>query len=184
MTWGVRMYDAHWASKSGRQAEMHEITRRAKGDWSADVPVPLPRSRKRTLTGPLPPIETLSTLSESIRRSRQKADAQEDCMLLNMLPYEIRQDIYDEIFLGGKVARLIHIMRKHGRLGHWRCRVPADGVEACDSKNKARCMEGWLSYKARLWHLDKIGMLDLVTDGGMLPLLLSCRAMYVCHNRL
>lgn len=181
MMWGVRLYDTHWASKTGRQAEIHEITRRAKGDWSNDVPVPLPKRRKRTLTGPLPPIETSTTLSESIRRSRQTTDSQAGCLLLTMLPYEIRQDIYDEILLGGKDAKLIHMLRKHGRLGHWRCRVLHGGVEECDSKNKARCMEGWLSYKARKWNMDKLGMLELKTDDGMVPLLTSCRIMYACQ---
>jgi len=177
MIWGVKLYDEHWAVKSGRQADVHGLTRRAKGDWSVGVPVPLPRTRKRTLTGPLPPIESISNLSQSIRRSRQRTDNQAGCMLLSMLPYEIRLDIYDEIFLGGKEAKLIHILRKNGRLGHWRCRLQADGEEECDTKNKARCMEGWLSYKARVWHLDKVGLVDLRTDGGMVPLLLTCRVM-------
>lgn len=158
MVWGVRLYDTHWASKTGRQTDLYEITRRAKGDWSNDVPVPLPRRRKRTLTGPLPALETVSSLSDSIRRSRQQTDPQAGCMLLNMLPYEIRQDIYDEILLGGKEAKLIHILRKHGRLGHWRCRVVHGGTEECDSKDKKRCMEGWLTYKAKKYHLDRQGI--------------------------
>lgn len=173
MIWGVRLYDTHWASKTGRQTDLYEITRRARGDWSNDVPVPLPRRRKRTLTGPLPPLETVSSLSESIRRSRQQTDPQTGCKLLNMLPYEIRQDIYDEILLGGKEAKLIHILRKHGRLGHWRCRVVHGGTEECDSRDKRRCMEGWLTYKAKKYHLDKQGIVSCVSACGELRILIG-----------
>jgi hypothetical protein len=38
-------------------------------------------------------------------------------------------------------------------------------------------VEGWLSYKAKVWNADKAGRLDLMTDDGLLPLLLACRLM-------
>lgn len=173
--WSLKLYDKHWASKFRHQPDIHELARRARGESPRDAPIPLPRIRKRTLTNPLPPIESLQSMSHSIRRSRQRTDDQAACAFLMRLPFEIRQDIYEDILAGGD-ARLVHILRKHGTLGHWRCRIQDGGPEICDSEG-LRCVEGWLSFKVRLWHLDREGMVDLKTDSGLLPLLLTCRAM-------
>jgi hypothetical protein len=176
--WFLRMYDDHWASKFGRKPDIHELARRARGENPFDAPVPLPRKRKRALTSPLPAIELTQDLSHSIRysirRSRQRTDEQTKSGFLTKLPPEIRQIIYGEVLACGD-RKLIHILRKRGRLGHWRCRIQ-NGLEVCDTQVQ-RCVEGWLEYKRKLWHWDKQGRVDLRTDGGLLNLLLTCRSV-------
>lgn len=178
--WFLRMYDDHWAAKFRRKPDIHELARRARGENPFDAPVPLPRKRKRALTSPLPAIEMTQDLSYSIRysirRSRQRTDDQTQSAFLMMLPLEIRQIIYEEILACGD-RKLVHILRKHGKLGHWRCRMQ-NGLEVCDTQVQ-RCVEGWLEYKRKLWHWDKQGRVDLRTDRGLLSLLLTCRSVYV-----
>lgn len=175
--WVLQMYDDHWAPKFRRPPDIHELARRARGESPLDAPVPLPRHRKRALTNPLPALESIQSMSYSIRRSRQRTDEQATCSFLTRLPLEIRQIIYEEVLADGAKGGVVHILRKHGRLGHWRCRVQVrSGVELCDS-NGRRCVEGWLSYKAKVWHADRAGRLDLITDDGLLPLLRTCRLM-------
>jgi hypothetical protein len=174
--WCLKMYDDHWASKFRRPPNIHELARRARGESPLDAPVPLPRNRKRALTNPLPDIELIQSIAYGVRRSRQRNDDQTASAFLMKLPLEIRQLIYEEVLAGGG-GSVVHIFRKHGRLGHWRCRIQnGDGVELCDSKGQ-RCLEGWLSYKARVWGADREGRIDVITDTGLLPLLQTCRAM-------
>lgn len=175
--WALNLYDRHWSSRFRRIPDVHEMARRGiiGGESLLDAPVALPKTRKRALTHPLPPMESRS-MPFNLRRSRQRTHEQAQSPFLTKLPIEIREMIYEEI-LGGGDRRLVHVLRKDRRLGHWRCRLQ-DGEEVCDEQDR-RCVEGWLSYKSKVWHLDRNGMLDLVTDGGLLPLLLTCRAMYV-----
>jgi hypothetical protein len=175
--WLLQVYDDHWAPKFRRPPDIHELARRARGESPLDAPVPLPRRRKRALTNPLPPLESIQSMSYSIRRSRQRTDDQATSSFLTKLPLEIRQIIYEEVLADGGDGSVVHILRKHGRLGHWRCRVPVqNALELCDSEGR-RCVEGWLSYKAKVWHADKSGRLDLITDDGLIPLLRTCRLM-------
>lgn len=175
--WILKAYDDHWAPKFRRPPDIHELARRARGESPLDAPVPLPRHRKRALTHPLPALESIQSMSYSIRRSRQRSDDQSTSSFLMKLPLEIRQIIYEEVLADGAHGSVVHILRKHGRLGHWRCRVPVEsGLELCDSQGR-RCVEGWLSYKAKVWHADRAGRLDLITDDGLLPLLRTCRLM-------
>lgn len=170
----LRMYDDHWGGKSRRRADLHELARRARGEIPRDAPIPLPARRKRALTNPLPPLETIRSMSHSIRRSRQRTDAQDGSLLLRKLPLELRQIIWEMVLVDGN-RTLVHIMRKNGRLGHWRCRIQ-DGENMCDLQGR-RCVEGWLAYKAKM-RCDKAERFELVTDGGLLPLLLTCRTVY------
>lgn len=172
--WFLQVYDDHWASKFGYRANIPELARRARGDIPRDAPIPLPTTRKRALTNPLPPLESLHSISYSIRRSRQRNDNQTSSLLLTKLPLEIRQTIWELILVDGD-RKLVHILRKHGRLGHWRCRIQ-DSQDGCETQAR-RCVEGWLAYKAKMSHWDKTGRLDLVTDSDLLPLLRSCRMM-------
>jgi hypothetical protein len=83
--------------------------------------------------------------------------------------------IYEEVLAGGD-RRLVHILRKHRRLGHWRCRIQdGDDVWGLCESQQGRCVEGWLSYKEKMWRWDKAGRLILGTDSGIIPLLLTCR---------
>ncbi|KAH8802731.1 hypothetical protein F5884DRAFT_480604 [Xylogone sp. PMI_703] len=143
-------------------------------------PTPLPVRRKRSLTAPLPPLEASDGVLKMVRRSRQKTDAvQADCLFLNRLPVELRRVVYEEVLCGGaggRRRRVVHILRKNGRLGHWRCRMQR-GHRLCDSEGD-RCLGGWLVYKARMRNADRDGRLDLLTDDGLLPLLRTCRMIY------
>lgn len=171
IVWCYRMYDDHCASKFRRPPGVHELARRARGEAPM---APLPKMRKRSLTNPLPALESIQSISNSVRRSRQRTDPQLKSSFLNKLPFEIRQMIYEEVLAGGD-GNVVHILRKNGRLGHWRCRMQ-HGLELCDSKGR-RCVEGWLSYKTKVWDLDKNGRIDLITDEGLVPLLRTCRMM-------
>jgi len=96
-------------------------------------------------------------------------------LFLQRLPVELRTQVYEEVLAGGGTQRLVHILRKRGRLGHWRCRIQ-EGGEVCGDQD-SKCVEGWLEYKRKLWHWDRQGRVDLRTDGGLLNLLLTCRNM-------
>lgn len=169
--WCLRIYDDNFATKVRRPPTVHDLARRARGEPAIHA---LPRRRKRALTDPLPPLEPSQSMTYSVRRSRQRTDPQSMSSFMAKLPLELRQMIYAEVLAGGG-CEVVHILRKEGRLGHWRCRLQ-QGLELCDAKGR-RCVEGWLSYKTKVWHLDKTGRLDIITDDGLVPLLRSCRLM-------
>lgn len=171
LIWCFKVYDKHFESRLQRAPD--ELARIVKGEPPL---APLPKLRKRSLTHPLPPIESIQKLSSSIRRSRQITQNQEASFFLTKLPYELRLLIYGEVLAGGS-ENLVHLLRKYDRLGHWRCRMQ-DSEELCDAKGE-RCVEGWLKYKRNVWHMDKIGRIDLITDGRVIDLLCTCRVMYV-----
>lgn len=170
--WCLRIYDDNLASKIRRPPDVQELARRARGEPALH---PLSRRRKRALTDPLPALEPEQSMAYSIRRSRQRTDTQTMSSFLTKLPFEIRLMIYEQVLAGGDGCEVVHVLRKQGRLGHWRCRMQ-HGLELCDSKGR-RCVEGWLSYKTKVWHLDRSGRLDLITDDGLVPLLRTCRLM-------
>jgi hypothetical protein len=176
--WFLQLYDDHWAHRFRLEPDIHSLTRLARRENSLHPPAPLPRKRKRALTNPLPPIEMSQDLSYSvrynIRRARQHTEEQESCLFLVRLPIELRELVYEEVLAGGG-RKLVHILRKRRRLGHWRCRIQ-DGKERCSEQNQ-KCVEGWLEYKRKLWYWDKQGRLDLRTDGGLLSLVLTCRSV-------
>jgi len=139
------------------------------------TPAALPRNRKRALTNPLLEIDVDHGLAYSIRRSRQRNDLQSASLFMTMLPQEIRSLIYTEILTNGG-QRLIHMLPKDGKLGHWRCRLQHER-DPCASQSR-RCMEGWLSYRNAQWSMDHNGRLLTKTDGDLVvPLLLICRMM-------
>ena len=171
--WCLRIYDDNFASKIRKAPDVHDLARRARGEPALH---PLPRRRKRALSHPLPPPDPGQGMAYSIRRSRQRTDTQDMSPFMTKLPFEIRHMIYEQVLAGGDGCEVVHILRKQGRLGHWRCRMQY-GLELCDAKGR-RCVEGWLSYKTKVWHLDRSGRLDLITDDGPVPLLRTCRVMY------
>ena len=145
----------------------------------------LARRRKRALAHPLPPLEASQSMSFTIRRSRQRTDPQNMSSFLTKLPFELRQMIYEEVLAGGDGCEVVHILRKQGRLGHWRCRIMKHGLELCDAKGR-RCVEGWLSYKTKVWHLDRSGMLDIITDDGIVRCcerVGSCKKVFLLLER-
>ncbi|KAN0105926.1 hypothetical protein V8E51_008802 [Hyaloscypha variabilis] len=176
--WFLQLYDDHWAHHFRRKPDLHNLTQLARGENPLHVPIKLPRKRKRALTNPLPSIEISRDLSYSVRysvrRARQRTEEQGSCLFLEMLPIELRELVYEEVLAGGG-RKLVHILRKRGRLGHWRCRLQ-DGKDVCGEQTQ-KCVEGWLEYKRKLWHWDKQGRVDLRTDGGMVNLLLTCRVV-------
>lgn len=156
VVWFLKMYDDHWASRWRRPPDIHELARGARGENLYDASVPLQRKRNRALTNPLPAIESARSMSYSIRypvrRSRQCTADQIMSTFMTKLPLEVRRIVYEQVLAGGD-RRLVHILRKRGRLRHWRCRIQ-NGQEVCNSQVR-RFVEGWLSYKAKLWHWDK-----------------------------
>lgn len=81
--------------------------------WRKYRPIrPLPRTRKRALTLPLP---------ESSRRGRkpQKTHNQSQSLFLHRLPYDIRRQIYEYVLAP---PEFLHIVDTYsGRLGSIRC---------------------------------------------------------------
>jgi hypothetical protein len=141
--WCIKVYDDVLAPKLRRAPDlMHEIAIRGQGVTPIGPPTPLPRNRKRALTNPLLEIDVDHGLAYGIRRSRQKNEDQTASLFIAMLPQEIRAMIYTEVLTNGG-QKLIHMLPKHGKLGHWRCRLQ-NGPVPCASQSR-RCMEGWLS---------------------------------------
>jgi hypothetical protein len=170
--WCIKVYDDFWAPKLRKAPDIiHELATQGRGITPLSAPSPLPRNRKRALTNPLMEIDLDHGLSYSIRRSRQRNDLQVASLFI-----KIRNLIYSEVLAGGE-DRLVHVLSKDGRLGHWRCRLQG-GKQPCASQTR-RCIEGWLSYRDAQWNMDHNGMLDPKTDSGLMPLLLTCRIMLV-----
>lgn len=167
--WCLRMYDDHWGSNVRRAPDLHELARRARGEPPM-APQTLPKVRKRSLTNPLPQVDSIRSISQSIRRSGQRTDSQITSLFLTKVPFEIRQLIYEEALEDGD-GRLVHILQENGTIGHWRCRIQ-NGVDLCDSRGRL-CEEGWLSfYHIKFWHKNKTGVR---TQEGLVPLLRTCR---------
>ena len=124
------------------------------------APRALPRKRKRTLTLPLPP-STKSTFG----RSRQHTSPQTNCSFLQKLPYDIRRIIYDEILCGN----IFHIIRMRRRLRYLRC-----STEDGEPRDLRATCWGILKVDGRS---IKEFYADRMTDGDILPLLRTCRAM-------
>ena len=126
------------------------------------APRPLPAKRKRTLTLPLPPP---AKGKSSFGKAKQHTSPQNNCLFLQRLPYDIRRIVYDEILCGV----IFHIIRMRRRLRHLRCST--ENGEPRD-------------LRATCWGILKVDerpikefYSDRRTDGGILPLLRTCRAM-------
>ncbi|PMD25984.1 hypothetical protein NA56DRAFT_685803 [Hyaloscypha hepaticicola] len=139
--WFLRFYDDYWADRFRRKPDILELARIAKGEIPLHAPAPLPRKRKRALTNPLPAIDVHRDIKYSIRRARQRTDEQRECLFLQRLPIELRTQVYEEVLAGGGTRRLVHILRKRGRLGHWRCRIQ-EGGEVCGDQHKGEEVDG------------------------------------------
>ena len=123
-------------------------------------PRPLPFKRKRTLTLPLPP----SAVSR-FGCPKQHTSPQANCAFLQKLPYDIRRIIYDEILSGN----IFHIIRMRGRLRHLRCSTE-DG-EPRDLRSTCWGILKVDERSIREFYNDRR------TDGGIVPLLRTCRVM-------
>lgn len=131
----------------------------------ADYPTePLPSPRPRRLTLPLRPWR-MGDIS-----IRQKTQGQAQSMLFSKLPVEIRMLIYDLALSGD--GRTIHIVRRRrDHLSHVRC-TNQDG--RCKGYE---CFRWWTPSSLHRSGSDN-GTINK-THGGLLPLLSSCRRMYV-----
>lgn len=125
------------------------------------APRPLAAKRKRTLTLPLPPPPTKSGFS----RMKQHTSPQSNSHFLQRLPYDIRRIVYEELLCNN----IFHIIRMRRRLRHLRCSTE-DGEPR--------------DLRATCWGILKVDerpikefYSDRRTDGGILPLLRTCRAM-------
>jgi len=115
------------------------------------APTPLPKKRRRKLT--------------------LRGDQTQSALL--RLPLEIRQRIYEYVLVGGKP--LIHINQSFKTLVYRRCPKQLRG-QTC--KDDTACFHGTLVGPRHYYNGDDP---DTYTrsDGGILPLLKSCRLMYV-----
>lgn len=144
-----------------------------------DTPIALPPQRPRALTAPVP-----STRDPSCEPSRslgrrfierrspkgQWTSPQKLSPFFEKLPLEIRHQIYICVFQDD--APLVHIVHRRGRrrLGHLRCRGTYSGTRwlyaSCWSCKANTAADWYPSHRG-----DR-------TDGGVLPLLRSCRKLY------
>ena len=126
------------------------------------APNPLPTKRKRALTLPLPEIPQKSSF---IAKPKQRTSSQTDCLFLQRLPYDVRRIIYDEILCGN----IFHIIRMRRRLRHLRC-----SAEEGEVRDLRQTCWGILMVDGRSIR-DFYN--DRRTDGGVVPLMRTCRAM-------
>lgn len=134
--------------------ERHKRRKLAK-ESARVAPQPIPQSRPRALTLPLPP----PTKSKQANQPPQTTADQSQSLLLSKLSLEIRRLIYEEV-LGYKV---VHILSLYKRMAHVRCN---------DAKNslpyRHRCFPGPVMVTGR--------SVDWVSrSGGLLGLLKTCR---------
>ena len=131
------------------------------GRYRGSPPTPLPARRQRTLTLPLPP-KTLNVFS-----TVQKTRDQHQSSLFIKLPLEIRMRIYEKALNGDGFP--LHLFRQVPQcISHVRC-------DRTDGKcYRYNCFQqrrkAGLGERANVYPSFK-------TQGGLLPLLLSCRKM-------
>jgi hypothetical protein len=165
------------------------IERRARKLRHEMVPEPLPAIRPRALTIPLqvasvvgkaPGADGGSYVHESdIAPTGQVTHHQSQSFFCAKFPAEVRLMVYEHVISGYGQSDVFHILAKKKRLGLWRCRRPKDG-RPCDWSGP--CCSEWIMYRYRWkWALQAGNVREwedaLVTDGGLLPLVMSCRMM-------
>ena len=123
------------------------------------APPPLPSTRQRALSLPLPtPIYNVPT---TVQRTHPQAQAP----LFSQFPLEIRRLIYEDV-LGGKV---LHILPEEKKLWHYVCRAIPDFYSQRLCSSVAGFDGQWVGWRS----------FGEPTDGGLLPLLRTCRKVSV-----
>ncbi|KAI9800270.1 MAG: hypothetical protein M1833_003384 [Piccolia ochrophora] len=131
----------------------------------AHAPPPLPSRRKRALTPPLPPQSRIAALV----RTHQKTIHQSHSPFFSELPHDVRRLIYQEVLVPG--SNLVHIVKLHKKLGHVRCRWRGKGTGPHDcwgTSTSDGLYRGTLTSTA--------------ADGGLLPLLMTCRQVQSSYS--
>ena len=137
-----------------------EAREKAQGDYA---PTPLPTTRPRALTLPLPEIEKNNMVAQVTKQQGKS-------IFFRKLPLEIRMITYTYVLT--TPSSWIHIIRKqHKRLAHFRCKG------FCKEQGRGPCWGSHTRYGE--W---KPGWEGERADGGNLPLLRTCRRMYVADN--
>ncbi|KAK3178546.1 hypothetical protein OEA41_000683 [Lepraria neglecta] len=166
---------------TSRQNERERAEQRAREEvHRKNAPRPLPETRKRALTAPLPLTEEVSCSGEIsnpknwLSKVQSKVDGmqrtfdQSKSSLFSKLPPEVRRLIYTEVFVGN--LPIVHIVRKYRRLGHLHC------INKCTTR--------LIRLEDSCWGISDLtgdwipGPTKAKTDGGMIPLLLACRRIY------
>ncbi|KAL9085803.1 MAG: hypothetical protein Q9165_007435 [Trypethelium subeluteriae] len=193
--WGWVEYDDYQIRKRNSSKEFQK--RRA-----SYAPSPMPDQRERDLEIPLehpvPVRESQSRLKSSKRATTlQQTRSQQQCLLLQKLPLEVRLLIWEHC-IGGE---LLHIVREPGRLGHVICPFRRTDplldfssnpftseatrmvIEECTSPNYTSNHICWspedadgLSY-ARTPE-SGLSRLNIGSKQAFLPLLQTCRQVY------
>ena len=173
--WFLMLYDAYWAPRLRRKAELQNIKHLPRGDRPYLL-TPLPRKRQRALTNPLPSIEINRGLSNSVgyspRKARQRTEKQRSCSFLERLPLELRELVYVEVLADGG-QKVAYINRRKGWLAVWSC---SRGGHCCKAQ-AIKCSKGWLEYRTMIRRFD-----NDVLHGADVPwtipgVLLTCRAV-------
>lgn len=128
------------------------------------APNPLPTKRKRALTLPLPHTPQKSSFIGT-GKSKQRTSPQTNSLFLQRLPYDVRRIVYDDILCGN----IFHIIRLRRRLRHLRC-----SAEEGEVRDLRQTCWGILMVDGRSIR-DFYN--DRRTDGGVVPLMRTCRAM-------
>jgi hypothetical protein len=123
-------------------------------------PTPLPTRRPRRLT-----------LRGNPKPEPEHSDQTKPIFF--KLPLEIRQKIYEYVFVGGNP--LIHINQSYKKLVYRRCPRQFEG-QAC--KRGTACFHDTLPGLRGYYNGDDLHTYTQ-SSGGILPLLQSCRQMYV-----
>lgn len=145
-----------------------------------DTPVAIPTQRLRALTASLPSSPELSSepsrsldmwSTEHGSSSSRWMCAQELSPFFEKFPPEIRHQIYLLVFQGD--APIVRIVRRRDqrRLGHVRCQDSSAGPDGSD-RWCGTCTGDRADELSRTFHRT-------CTDGSVLPLLRSCRKLYV-----
>lgn len=127
------------------------------------APDPLPAKRKRTLTLPLPPPPCKSGF---LSRTKQHTSLQDNCLFLQRLPYDVRRIIYNEILCGN----ILHFIRMRKRLRHLRCSIE-------DGEGRHLWQTCWGVLRVDERSIKDFYTEKRTTDGGIVPLMRTCRAM-------
>ncbi len=140
--------------------EEREARQKARDD---NAPVPLPATRPRALTLPLPEMDGTTVVEQVTKQQGQS-------VLFRKIPLEIRMMIYTYVLVSR--SSWVHVIRKeYKRLAHFRCKG------YCKLKSRDPCWGSLDIYGD--WDPGKEGA---GTDGGNLPLLRTCRKMYAADT--
>ena len=141
-----------------------------------ESPMPLPSTRERRPSSPLPDDEN-STVSAGVTNTQRE---QSQSMFMSRLPLEVQVMIYEEVLC--RPVGVVHITtRKDGKLGYFRCKNEdgrCRGMECFHGPNDD-LYSTWRTRDKDLFSTWSPTDTPDMADGGLLALLQSCRQVSV-----